>query len=388
MPLDPVTLTRQLVALPSYNDRQVSDKQIAEHITALLHTFPSLMRIFIQDIGDGRFNVIAMDDAAPTLAFACHLDTVEPRQGWKTDPLVPTEIGDRMYALGAKDMKGGTASLLAAVSRFKKTRGLCLLFYVDEEYGLRGMRKLAYEYVFPETFKPEVIVSPESSFKLSYGRRGMIGLYYRVRGLAAHSARPQEGKNAIQGAVRAYERLAEELARFYEHPELGHSVPNLAYVHGGGGKNLSDGSFEVTKQVNVVPDVAEVGISIRTAIPGLNAEKAIALLRGYVEEQGMEFLGADVIHDYGASYVDRSRLARVEDAIRTAGFEPEYKDAKNSGYNDVEMLATQYDVPFTNFGPAGDDNHMPNEWVSVQSLRDTEHVFTEMIRSFCKGEEA
>ena len=41
-----------------------------------------------------------------------HIDTVDFGKGWETDPLVPTVIGDRTYARGAMDMKGGDTAIL------------------------------------------------------------------------------------------------------------------------------------------------------------------------------------------------------------------------------------------------------------------------------------
>ena len=41
-----------------------------------------------------------------------HIDTVAFGEGWETDPLTPTVIGDRTYARGAMDMKGGDTAIL------------------------------------------------------------------------------------------------------------------------------------------------------------------------------------------------------------------------------------------------------------------------------------
>ena len=43
------------------------------------------MTVEKQDIGDGRFNVLAYSKGTPRLLLAGHMDTVDPKQGWLFD---------------------------------------------------------------------------------------------------------------------------------------------------------------------------------------------------------------------------------------------------------------------------------------------------------------
>lgn len=97
-----------------------------------------------------RVNVIA---SRPTGKPACglyfHTDTVPAAAGWQREPLRLQREGDRLYGLGAADMKGCIAAVLLALRaaichRIELLYDPVLLFCTDEEGGLYpGIRYLA-----------------------------------------------------------------------------------------------------------------------------------------------------------------------------------------------------------------------------------------------------
>ena len=58
-------------------------------------------------------------EAGPVICLNGHLDTVPECKGW-TAPVSGEKRGERLYGLGALDMKSGCASLMTALAHFKK----------------------------------------------------------------------------------------------------------------------------------------------------------------------------------------------------------------------------------------------------------------------------
>lgn len=68
---------------------------------------------------DGPFvNVVGWPENPRGKQFAMfsHIDTHSMDEGWKTKPLEPTVVGNRLYGLGTSDDKGGVAAMLVAAS--------------------------------------------------------------------------------------------------------------------------------------------------------------------------------------------------------------------------------------------------------------------------------
>ncbi|HRN59719.1 MAG TPA: M20/M25/M40 family metallo-hydrolase, partial [Chiayiivirga sp.] len=84
----------------------------------------------VVDHGAGAVSLYAVR-GAPKLLFNVHLDTVPDSPAWSADPLVMRRLDDRVIGLGACDIKGAAAALLAAASA---TQGdAAFLFSSDEE---------------------------------------------------------------------------------------------------------------------------------------------------------------------------------------------------------------------------------------------------------------
>ena len=87
-------------------------------------------RIEVSDYGDGRISWYARR-GAPQVLFNVHLDTVPAGSQWKSDPLQLRIVEDRAIGLGACDIKGAAACLLALAKESDVDLGL--LFTTDEE---------------------------------------------------------------------------------------------------------------------------------------------------------------------------------------------------------------------------------------------------------------
>lgn len=90
-----------------------------------------------------RPNVVAIwkgSGGGKSLIFSSHMDTTTAAMGWERDPWKPHIEADKLYGLGAFDMKGGLAASVMAIRCIKelgvKLRGDVLVeSVVDEEFG-------------------------------------------------------------------------------------------------------------------------------------------------------------------------------------------------------------------------------------------------------------
>ena len=96
--------------------------------------------------------VTELDSGKPgkNILLIGHIDTVDFGKGWETDPLVPTVIGDRTYARGAMDMKGGDTAILETLRYYVKHKDefcgkIIAAFVADEEVLSRGTYQLQSE---------------------------------------------------------------------------------------------------------------------------------------------------------------------------------------------------------------------------------------------------
>jgi acetylornithine deacetylase/succinyl-diaminopimelate desuccinylase-like protein len=81
-------------------------------------------------------------NGAPVVLLYAHHDVQPPGDlsAWKTEPFIPTEIGDRLFGRGVADDKAGVISHLAAIDTLFAVRenadlGLVLFIEGEEEYG-------------------------------------------------------------------------------------------------------------------------------------------------------------------------------------------------------------------------------------------------------------
>src|ERR1700712_3182833 len=137
-------LTARLVAIRSYPGEEGN---VQRAIAAWL-TENGIEAEFQATEGD-RPNVLAWvcNGPGPTIFFNGHVDTVLAVNGWSADPWQGWRDGDRLYGLGACDMKAGVVAALLATRALAQHRDAwhgTVLFtsVVDEEAYSIGARAL------------------------------------------------------------------------------------------------------------------------------------------------------------------------------------------------------------------------------------------------------
>lgn len=373
-----VKLTKQLISIPSYVDKQTDEKKIGEFIYGYLKQFKWL-KVIKQPVINGRFNVIVKDKYPTRLILCGHMDTVQPREGWKTNQFKGMVKNGKIYGLGASDMKGSLAAMLTSLNGIQKTKGLMLLFYIDEEYDFLGTKKFLEEY--QNKIKPKLIISgDDGNLKIGRGCRGLIEIKFIVQGQTGHAAKPQSGKNAILATFAFVRNLEKYLAKF-KNSKLGKTTLNLAFMRGG--LNLGRDSNEdllLGKEGNNIPDIAEFVLDIRPASINLDATKIIKKTKNIAKKLGVEILNIKVRHDLGSWLTKQKDLKPVISVI-IKNLSIKYANPQDKGYIDIQMFWKVFNkTPCLIFG-AGEESlaHKTNEFVRISELKKAEKIFKEII---------
>lgn len=155
-----------------------------------------------------RVNLVAQRPTGkPVCGLYFHVDTVPAAPGWQRDPFRLTQEDNRLYGLGAADMKGTVAAALLALQAAKEA-GVelaydpMLLLCTDEEGGLYpGIRYLAEQ----RKLQGHILnFNGSAAPRIWAGCFGLFNLSIRVKGHAVHAGegnRTGAGVNAIEHAL-------------------------------------------------------------------------------------------------------------------------------------------------------------------------------------------
>lgn len=180
-----------------------------------------------QQVEDNRFNLIARTDAAPKVLFSTHVDTVPPFL-----PIRRTD--DAIYGRGACDTKGGLLAMWEAARRLRADGidEIGFLLVVGEEVDHCGAKVARSLDLAPE----QIILCEPTQNRVVEAQRGMLRFELRSRGIAGHSAFPDDGASAIDPLLEAIGRLRDH--RWPVDDLLGPTTFNIGIVEGGVAANV------------------------------------------------------------------------------------------------------------------------------------------------------
>ncbi len=375
-------LTKKLISLPSY----VSDDQDETPVTDFLanflaKSFPAMTveRQYLKN--SKRCNLILRGKGEPGLFVLGHIDTVQPKAGWQTDPLKPIIKDGKLYGLGASDMKGSLAAFLCALIQAQqnsKAGNLMLLMYVDEEYDFKGIRRFLHSKEAKIT--PALTLSLDGELSLATGCRGLIELSLTSKGKSGHAANPQNGVNAITGTIAALQKVSQQLTTLSD-IDLGQTTTNIAALRGGA---LQDASSRTAwlREGNIIPDTAEVVFEVRPAVPQVTAEFVLQKIQRELESRNLKLIGSSVRHNiapWPARY-DEPTLALFKNSYATTGAPFKISDRKLQGYIDAQMVTEKIAAPTYIIGTGGNNKHGADENVPLANLETATKVYAALLR--------
>ena len=177
-----------LVSFDTRNPPRVIDTGgIFDYIRAQLADF----RIQVSDHGDGAVSLLAVR-GSPRRLFNVHLDTVPDSPHWSADPFALRVEEGRAIGLGACDIKGAAAGLIAVAQA--SDGDAAFLFSSDEEANdARCINAfLASGHGFAE-----VVVAEPTGCEAVLAHRGISSALVRFRGEAGHAS----GAGALEASA-------------------------------------------------------------------------------------------------------------------------------------------------------------------------------------------
>ena len=272
--LDAVALTRELLRFDTVNPPG-RERDCARRAAAVLEEAGYAIEFF--EYEKDRTSVIARAGGAAgkdPICFTGHLDVVSlGTRPWTKEPFAGETDGGRLYGRGSSDMKAGVAAMLVALRSFAEklqgTPGVVAVLTAAEEGGCVGSAELAKLPKLMGRAGAMVVGEPTSNYPL-VGHKGSIKFHAAFRGVSAHGSMPQLGVNAVYKAARAISKLEEFRFGVPAHPIMGSPTMNVGTVEGGSG-------------VNLVPDLARIGVDIRT-VPGTDHASLISRLKEMLSE--------------------------------------------------------------------------------------------------------
>ncbi|MFA6005399.1 MAG: M20/M25/M40 family metallo-hydrolase [Patescibacteria group bacterium] len=353
----------KLITIPSFVDEKNNEQKLAVFIESYLKVNAPWLNLSRQYVAEDRWNIIAGEAKNPELVFVCHMDTVQPT-GDTQKMLSPSEKDGYIYGLGAADMKGGTAALLAAIKAVGPTKNVAYVFDCDEEYYFKGAKQLLKKC----KWNPQLVICPEpTDMEIVNGCRGIIEIKLDVIGKSAHAGRPDFGINAIEKAVAVISELKSKIGEFDE-KKLGRTTVNLSRLDGG---KLQNG--QIITQGNAVPDVARVLLDIRPASNKLNGDRIIRMLMTIAKRNNVTLSGPTVTIDYPAYYsIPNECINR-----------PYRANLGKGGFYEAALFSRAWQCTAFTFGPGdASTSHSPDERVKLADLTSVKKVFEKLLLTY------
>jgi succinyl-diaminopimelate desuccinylase len=307
-----------------------------------------------------------------TLVFAGHTDVVPtgPLEQWSSDPFVPSHRDGNLYGRGAADMKTSIAAFTVAVEEFLATHphpalGIALLITSDEEGPSVDGTVVVCEKLEQRGEKLDfcIVGEPTSVERLGdmikNGRRGSLTGKLTVKGIQAHIAYPQLGKNPIHMALAALDELTKTVwdsgNEFF--PPTSFQISN---IHAGTGAG------------NIIPNRAVVDFNFRFASVS-TAQQLQQRVHSILDRHGVDYELQWTVGGQPFLTTPGELVGAVQAAIRAeTGIETEL--STTGGTSDGRFIS-RICPQVIEFGPINASIHKIDEHVRVADLDPLKNIY-------------
>ena len=324
------------------------------------------------------------DEPGPSICINGHLDTVKLCGGWTVDPYAGHVNGDRIYGVGALDMKSGCAATMLALKYFAENhlhfKGKIIATYVSVEEGPYGMGTNALiEEGYLKDIDFSIVTEPSAGFvgnpfpTICLGARGGYGLDVEFFGKSAHAALPQSGKSAALDAAKVVCEL--ENVSYIVDEHLGRGTACVVAMESDGGACS-------------VPDYARIKLFWHIVV-GESEETIVKEIEKAIQRAAIQCTykinfrkapseGSKGFMPYTVREEDPYVASFIDSVVNVCGTEPARAYFQSIG--DFNYLGTRLDAPVILFGAEGENFHSHDEYATISSIVKTAEVIYDFLQ--------
>ena len=325
-----------------------------------------------------KFNLVASrGQGEGGLVLAGHTDTVPfNEEQWHQDPFRLTEKNDRLYGLGASDMKCFFPVVLDALKSMDTgvlKQPLYILATADEESTMAGVRSL---HDSGRRLGRHAVIGEPTGLVPIRMHKGVLMESITLTGRAGHSSNPALGNNALEGMHKVMTALIDwrqALQAKYSNNAFLVPVPTLNFgsIRGGDNPNRICASCMMSIDIRLMPGMQpgivrqELYEEVRRSVSGSGLDVHIHSLFGGVPpfQTGND---AEIVR------VAESVCGQPAGSV-TFGTEGPY-------LNDMGMETII-------LGPGNiDQAHQANEYIALDRIQPMKDIIQQLIGHFCLGE--
>jgi acetylornithine deacetylase/succinyl-diaminopimelate desuccinylase-like protein len=358
--------TTDIIAIQSHSG---DEDAIAQHIYKVTKKWGT-----VQQIGKSVVLHIVGQNRQKAFILNGHTDTVPDSPQWATDPYTAYTKDDKLYGLGASDMKSGVGIMLALAEQNAHTQPLCdmwFMFVEQEETDGRGTKAVLdtmpdFNQAYPEGVEG-IILEPTDATHYGIGHKGNVFVQLTFKGAGGHGsvALPYTNRASYKAAhfIAKLSALQKIWQQDYTHKILGSPTINVTDL-----ASLGSAAF------NAVPQEVVVTLDIRTSpLLATHFEKELNML---AKKYDFSYNYPYNPSGYGLCPESSVLLSYVRSTV------PSHTITVFQGATD-QLFFTEKNIPMLIYGPGCNAvMHQPNEYVEITAIQKATTTIQKLITQF------
>lgn len=368
--IDPVQLTRDLVAIPSESTQ--SNRSVSDLVANVMESVGFTVEECVYRDGNDVEKVSLVGrkgDGAGGLGFFSHSDTVPGGEGW--DPFDPVVDDERIVGRGSCDMKGPIAASIAAAAAVdpgQLSAPIIIAVTADEEIGHYGAAHIiAHSETLAAGWPERAIICEPTEMAPAYAHKGSVLVTVTAHGVAAHTS-TDRGESATFKIAPFMAEMA-ELAETFRRDDR---FKNDEFEPSTNGFNITVTDGGTANNVTAVRTVCCV---IFRSMPDAASEEAESMILSQAKQHGLDAEVQRIPYFY----------TRADNELALAASRASNLTPATVPFG-TEAAAYQSHMQAVVMGPGNiAQAHTRGEWITLEQLQFAVRVYRDLIGEFCQA---